>query len=163
MSTKRITKKASLQARSLPAFAAIVALSLVTGCDPGYSYRAINRERAGELWSQTIEGVSFECRVPTILIGDSGIMGVVVVTNHSGADVTVLGGTLTTNGTVFTGKLQDGEQAISVKKGSTQEVGLNVDLGAAASNVLAPSIVWTWRVKIGSKEHAVAVETVRKP
>ena len=107
--------------------------------------------------------MSFECRIPTVLIGSSDITGVVAVANHSRADVAVLGGTLTTNGRAFTGELKDGAQAILVPRGSTQEVGLDVDLGTPASNVLAPSIVWTWRVKIGTKEHAVAVETVRKP
>ncbi len=158
-----LAKDPWLHVRNLVPFSGLVALFLLTGCDPGYSYRAINRERTGERWSQTIEGVEFESRVTTTLIGSRYIMGVLTVSNHSAADVTVIGGTLTTNGTVFTGKLQDGEQAVLVQKGSTQEVGLDVDLGTPASNVLAPSIVWTWRVKIGTKEHAVAVETVRKP
>ena len=159
----RNTVVATTQPRVGGKLQVLVAVLALTGCDPGYDYRAIAPPGSGDRWSKTVDGVRFETNDVRTLTGAGDIQSELRVSNQSREGVDVIGGTLTSNEHTLTGELEDGLQTITVPKGSTREVAVRVELHASASKVLGPKIVWTWRIRSRGKTYPVVVEMVRAP
>lgn len=152
--------------RSAVCVLAVVVAATVAGCDPGYTYKPFNE--AGDLvedQSARIGEVRFALHAYSILIGSQNDYVELTIENKSADEVEVVGAELTTGGRTVTAKLwpgPDGPEVRTVPAGSTKKVSLLVELGGAASDVLAPIIAQVWRVRIGSAEHVLRFELRRE-
>ena len=146
--------------------AVAVAATGVTGCDPGYTYKPINdAENLVEERSTKIGDVRFTVLPDSILIGSNNDFIELTVENKSENEVEVAGAEVRTGGRTMVAKLwpgPDGREERIVPAGTTKKVSLLVELGGAASEVLAPSIAHVWRVRIGNAEHALRFELRRE-
>jgi hypothetical protein len=138
-------------------------MPLVAGCDPGYHYRAVNQDKNEERWSRTVEGVRFGGGLFGSLTGCREFFNTLSVQNDSLSEVEVLGGTVTSNCRTFVGKLCYKPPDCVIPPRVTRTVHLFFDLSSdTVYDVLGPTIVWTWRVRIGNKAVPIVVEMARE-
>ncbi len=136
-----------------------------SGCDPGYSYKPIAKD--GTLateWSSSIDGVDFGFRSFGELVGCDSLRFGPEISNQSEKTVVLLGGRLTTGGQTIKAILPGygNLKFRTVLPGEVRDVPLFWDLRgrltARSPVVLGQKTKWTWRVRIGEKEHTVQFE-----
>ena len=152
--------------RHLHVLVAAVAAATATGCDPGYTYNPFDEAgKPVEERSAKIGDVRFAIRPGSILIGSQSDFIELTVENKSTNEVEVIGAEIETAGRTLLAGLwpgPDGREERTVPAGTTKNVTLLVELGGAASEVLASSITHVWRVRIGSAEHVLRFELRRE-
>jgi hypothetical protein len=144
----------------------VVLAAASAGCDPGYEYKPVNENgNPVEEQSAKIGEVSFTLHAYSILIGSQNDWVELTIENKSADEVEVVGAELTTGGRTVAANLwpgPDGREERTVPARSKKKVSLLVELGGHAADVLAPSIVDVWRVRIGTAEHTLRFELRRK-
>ncbi len=147
-----------------PTPALILAGLVITGCDPGYVYFPVDDNgRPVRQWSRTIDGVSIQVGWFDTLVGDDRAGCQIDLVNHSGKTVTFLGAKLSTGGHSIKGHVAEFEQR-TFGPGVSGKVMFwfpYARYGEDAGDVLGESMTWTWKLRIGDREHTVEVKMNR--
>jgi hypothetical protein len=141
--------------------------AMTSGCGGGYNYQPVdeNGQPIAE-WSHDLEDVRFSTGQFSAVIGEKNTIAFIDIDNKSEMRVTVLGGELQTNErSIAAHVLEDGEsvKARSVPaRSGYKRIMLYWQFDSPASELLGPSINWTWRVRIGPTEHVLRIPMRRR-
>jgi len=155
--------------RHLTLSAILLLLFPVLGCDPGYSYKPIDKSGTPmPEWSASVEGVDFGFSPLHGLVGSRYISYGPEISNQSAKTVILLDGRLTTNGRTIKATLPGSGESEwrTVLPGEVKTVSLLWDRtqhGSSKELILGQKISWSWRVRIGKKKHSFEFDTDRGP
>lgn len=139
---------------------------LVSGCDPGSSYKSLNPDgTVSPQWSETVDGVRLVTDAFNLLVGDSNCSRSLEVTNDSADEVVVLGCDLINRGktisaTKYTDKVSLNARTVPAGKSKIMHFGW--DLDGYAGQILGPELTWVWHVKIGDRKYDLR-EVMKRP
>ena len=141
-------------------------VAVVTGCDPGYSYKPVSP--AGGVVARSgdkIGEVKFTMGTYETSTSSKSIIQNLFVDNGSNADVVVLDAVLETGDKTIPAKIYsdvEGEKERTVPAKFSKTVGLAFSFGDSAAEVLAKEIIWVWQLRIGTEEHTLRVPMRRE-
>ena len=133
--------------------------------DPGYQYNPVDGHgRPIAKWSRTVDGLTLEGGPYSTLIGSGiGAYGY-RLTNRSDKGVTLLGGTLLTDGRSLEADTE-GALPRSFAPGTSGDVSFTFDFrphGGDAEQVLGKNLTWIWRLRVGDRERTIEVKMLRE-
>lgn len=149
-------------------FAILLTIFSILGCDPRHHYAPID-QRGGMVpqWSTSVDGVNFIFKPVGMMARGTVFSYGPEIRNASKKTVVLLEGRLTTSGRTIEGLLPGfGDvQFRTISPGDERTVQLLWELNppgsASKTIVLGRKITFTWRVRIGDKEHVLKFDMDR--